>query len=92
MRYLVNLGSLGNPVYDADGNIVADDGSITATPATPSIGQSLTTLAANVAATLAPKVGGVPVTVGLAPSTVSVISLALFGIGGLILISMMRSK
>jgi hypothetical protein len=50
---------------------------------------ALISLASNVASVFAPKTG-VPVTVGIAPQTQSFISIALFGIGGLLVLNMLR--
>lgn len=81
----MHLGDIS--VGDDSGN---DDSVITAPSMVPSNTSSLLSLAASAASVLTPK--GVPVTVGLSPQTISLISIGLFGIGGLFLLNMMRKR
>jgi len=70
---------------------VGDDSSDSgvSTPAPSSDSSALVSLAADIAPFFAPKTG-VPVTVGISSQTQSFLSIALFGIGGLLLLNMMK--
>jgi hypothetical protein len=85
----ISVGGDSTDFIDNSNDDAVGNATVPAASSGPSATNSLLSIAASAASAFAPKTG-IPVSVGLSPQTTSLIAIALFGVGGLFLISMMR--